>query len=387
MDEKELTCVVCSELPPGQVHSCHDGHLFCVACWNAVGEGGGGRACTECSKPLAFSNRSIAAEKLISALPRTCAHCGEEATLGHERACALRPAAGSTPPREHAHNDGAPLTPLLEEEFARLARVSVRRVELHGTLTYPGGDTYVGEYVQVDDEEGRRLLAHGIGTRTFGDGAEYVGPWQDGKKHGEGLFTYANGDKYVGHFEDDVYSGEGIWNDANGYYVGQWKDGKEHGAGTFIGTLGDKCHKYVGQYKDGERNGEGTWNDANGDYDGQWKDGKEHGAGTFIGTLGDPMYVGQYKDGKKHGEGTWTRSWGGKYVGQFEDGLFNGSGTYNKLSGLRYIGQWKDGYFRGVGKILREADGVTYVGDCRFKMVVPFPWEVVPSPDDSDDVV
>ena len=73
MDEKELTCVVCSELPPGQVHSCHDGHLFCVACWNAVGEGGGGRACTECSKPLAFSNRSIAAEKLISALPRTCA--------------------------------------------------------------------------------------------------------------------------------------------------------------------------------------------------------------------------------------------------------------------------------------------------------------------------
>ena len=66
-----------------------------------------------------------------------------------------------------------------------------------GTLTYPNGNEYVGEF--KDDER------NGQGTYTFADGSKYVGEFKDGKYHGQGTFTYASGKKEVGYYINNEY--------------------------------------------------------------------------------------------------------------------------------------------------------------------------------------
>ena len=109
MQEDDLTCSVCYELPPGEVHQCSRGHFLCVSCWNDIDKLPS-RVCPECRVPLPKANRSKVAEIAIRYLPRTCAHCGEEgSTLGHERECARRPDAGQTPPPVKPRNRGPAL--------------------------------------------------------------------------------------------------------------------------------------------------------------------------------------------------------------------------------------------------------------------------------------
>jgi len=86
-----LECPICLELPPGEVHQCTNGHCYCVQCFNVINP----RRCPECRERLPRRNRSIAQERVIGALPATCAHCGEATTRGeqaeHERRCPQRP--------------------------------------------------------------------------------------------------------------------------------------------------------------------------------------------------------------------------------------------------------------------------------------------------------
>ena len=115
MDEEELTCSVCYELPAGQVHQCTRGHFLCVGCWNDLDKLPR-RICPECRVPVPKANRNKVAELAIRYLPRTCTHCGEEnSTLGHERECKQRPDAGRTPTQPSVNNRGAALTPILEQ--------------------------------------------------------------------------------------------------------------------------------------------------------------------------------------------------------------------------------------------------------------------------------
>jgi len=65
-----------------------------------------------------------------------------------------------------------------------------------GTITYPNGRKYVGEW-----KDG---LPNGQGTDTSPDGSMYLGEYKDGKKHGQGKFTYTDG----------------------GWYDGSWKEGQ-----------------------------------------------------------------------------------------------------------------------------------------------------------------
>jgi len=71
-----------------------------------------------------------------------------------------------------------------------------------GTLTYPEGYKYVGEW-----KDGQ---FHGQGTLTYQIwfipwvNGEYVGEWEDGHRHGQGTLTYANGTQL-----------EGIWRNGN----------------------------------------------------------------------------------------------------------------------------------------------------------------------------
>ena len=104
-----------------------------------------------------------------------------------------------------------------------------------------------------------------FGTLTWPSGQEYVGEWRDDKKNGQGTSTYANGDKYVGEHRDGEFHGQGTYyflanNEFKGdKYVGEWRDDKRNGQGTYFWADGRVWH--------------GLWrNDA-------WGSGKQYAAG------------------------------------------------------------------------------------------------------------
>ena len=63
-----------------------------------------------------------------------------------------------------------------------------------GTLTYPSGRNYNGEW-----ENG---VFHGQGTYTSPDVSTYVGEWKDGERNGQGTLTFSDGSKYEGEWKD-----------------------------------------------------------------------------------------------------------------------------------------------------------------------------------------
>ena len=65
IDEKELLCSVCYQLPPGEVHQCHRGHFLCVTCWNDLDKVRSGRKCPECRAPVPKAARNKVAELAI----------------------------------------------------------------------------------------------------------------------------------------------------------------------------------------------------------------------------------------------------------------------------------------------------------------------------------
>ena len=99
-----------------------------------------------------------------------------------------------------------------------------------GTLTYPSGRNYNGEW-----ENG---VFHGQGTYTSPDVSTYVGEWKDGKRDGQGTLIYPSGRNYDG----------------------EWKNGKEHGQGTYSFPNGSK---FEGEFRDGK-----WWNGAEYDKNG-----------------------------------------------------------------------------------------------------------------------
>jgi hypothetical protein len=120
-----------------------------------------------------------------------------------------------------------------------------------------------------------------MGTLTWPDGQKYVGEFRDGWRNGQGTATWPSGQKYVGEFRDDNYNGQGTLTFSNGQkYVGEFRDGKPNGQGTLTWPDGQK---YVGEFRDGRRNGQGTLT---------WPDGAK--------------YVGEFRDRKANGQGTKT---------------------------------------------------------------------------------
>ena len=134
-----------------------------------------------------------------------------------------------------------------------------------GTMVFPNGDKYVGEW--KDDKR------DGQGVCTGADGTRYEGQWKGDQRHGFGRYAWADGRRYVGEWENNMQYGQGTYTYPDGAkYVGGWKYDMAHGFGTFVWADGSK---YVGEWKGDERDGQGTFTGANGiKYEGKWMGNK-----------------------------------------------------------------------------------------------------------------
>ena len=109
----------------------------------------------------------------------------------------------------------------------------------------PGGNCDDYGYRTETSEDGAifrgyaKKSRHGQGTMTWPNGDEYVGEWKNDKMDGQGTMTWGNGDLYEGDWQDDIMNGEGTYIWANGdEYTGNWKNGVQDGQGIFISADG-----------------------------------------------------------------------------------------------------------------------------------------------------
>ena len=91
----------------------------------------------------------------------------------------------------------------------------------------------------------------GMGTMVYPDGSKYVGQYQFGLQNGEGTLYYASGDKYTGEWQNTYKHGRGTTFWANGdKYIGKWEYGKREGKGTYYWANGDSEEQF---YHDGKK--------------------------------------------------------------------------------------------------------------------------------------
>jgi hypothetical protein len=107
-----------------------------------------------------------------------------------------------------------------------------------GTMRYPNGDIYTGDW-----SIGERI---GVGTLLYRNGDIYEGEWRNGLRHGYGNYTWNDGRRYEGYYRDNLRHGIGTftgWNDlTNGFegtYVGMNEGDEFEGRGEFAFANGD----------------------------------------------------------------------------------------------------------------------------------------------------
>jgi hypothetical protein len=245
-------------------------------------------------------------------------------------------------------------------QIARMAQQFTYRVECEGAAPLPAPPQQASRILPPCPSDTSTFWTNCVGTITFPSGDKYVGEYRDNKRSGQGTYTFPNGAKYVGEYRDDKRSGQGTLTYPNGEnYVGEFRDGYYHGQGTYTFHQGDK---YVGEYRDGKRSGQGTYTYPDGDkYVGEFRDGKASGQGTYTFANG-AKYVGEYKDDKRSGQGTLTYPNGEKYVGEFRDGNYHGQGTYTYPNGAKYVGEYRDGNKSGQGAFWGSSGNAIYSG-------------------------
>jgi len=117
-----------------------------------------------------------------------------------------------------------------------------------GSLKYPNGDIYTGEFnYGQPNGSGRRNYAngdlytgsfyegqkHGVGDYTWADGNRYIGQFIEGNLQGRGIYYFlannkVNPDKYIGDFKKNAFNGDGVYTYGNGAVVaGKFKDGRK----------------------------------------------------------------------------------------------------------------------------------------------------------------
>lgn len=114
----------------------------------------------------------------------------------------------------------------------------VRGTYYFGPTSPTPGDRYYG---QVSLGNKNRIIADGMGTHYFSNGARYEGRWKQGRPHGLGIFYYPNGTIYQGNFDGGVQHGRGVVLTGEGKIIeGRWERGKYvGGSGGNRGDDGD----------------------------------------------------------------------------------------------------------------------------------------------------
>jgi hypothetical protein len=140
---------------------------------------------------------------------------------------------------------------------------------------------------------------NGLGTMTYPGGGTYTGDWVDGKRHGRGRIRFDNGIIYEGQFSNDSVNGHGKATTPDGKtYEGEWVNFKTTGLGKTVFPDGAT---YVGSYLENKFHGQGTFTFPNGDkYVGEWRENNREGEGIFT-----------FADGRAPMEGVWE---GNKFV-------------------------------------------------------------------------
>lgn len=268
----------------------------------------------------------------------------------------------------------------------------------YGTMTWPNGDVYVGDWSN-DLREGwgvftsktgfqyvgewKHSQRDGFGVCSHPNGEEYVGEWYLGRMHGVGRLESRNGDVYEGQLENHKYCGIGTFTRAQGdRYMGYFKDNMAWGLGILALSTGEKYKgywrknakhgkgvcayknksRYAGEWFMNNHEGFGIFVAADGErYVGNWKASKKDGVGRYYFNGGD-VYDGEWSKNHAKGMGTYCHANGNIYKGLWLNSQRSGFGTYNYANGSRYTGYWLENDIHGKGKF-DYASGAYYRGE------------------------
>ena len=230
-----------------------------------------------------------------------------------------------------------------EQRTALPAPPAVAR-QLSGTIAFPEGATYTGEYKETKE---KLQILHGQGE-FVSPGFRYRGEFRENKKQGKGAYIWANGNRYEGDFVDDEPSGRGRFVFATGdQYEGEYSKGAFNGKGVFIAKNGDRTD---GTFVNGQANGRAVYIFASGDkYEGDMAAGKMSGKGIFT-TKGGDKWEATFVDDRAHGKGVYFFSNGDRYEGDFTNGAMTGSGAYYYSTGYKSEGTYVNAQLSGEGK-------------------------------------
>ncbi|KEP67155.1 UNVERIFIED_CONTAM: MORN repeat-containing protein [Hammondia hammondi] len=101
-----------------------------------------------------------------------------------------------------------------------------------GTIKFPDGGTYVGEYKLVEKSQNLEYTYHGKGSYIRGS-YSCSGVWRDGQ-FARGTIKFESGDTFDGQVFNGLFHGWGryTWADGEQSYEGTWSHGLMSGTGT-----------------------------------------------------------------------------------------------------------------------------------------------------------
>lgn len=117
-----------------------------------------------------------------------------------------------------------------------------------GIYELPNGDVYEGWMIKDGDKD----IRQGNGRCVYRDGRLFIGEFSNDQEK-IGTMTYPNGDIYNGEFLDGLRDGLGVMTSANGSYIyeGRWCHDKKHG----IAKLRNRENIWIGRFFDDKMTG------------------------------------------------------------------------------------------------------------------------------------
>ncbi|GMI21647.1 hypothetical protein TeGR_g8081 [Tetraparma gracilis] len=188
------------------------------------------------------------------------------------------------------------------------------------TVTYADQSTFAGTFDAEKQKQGDGTYTWmgpgGEDGEETVEKAKFVGTYKDGIREGSGSMTYPNGDSYEGEWKNGQMEGEGtyMYKTSGDVYSGTFVGGKKHGAGLY--EFGKDKSVIKGTWEAGQVT-EGEWNlKGCAVYTGKFTNGKPDGEGSFkfqSGIEQKGAFVGVKADPEDE-ESPVTISWNGEPV-------------------------------------------------------------------------